>query len=152
MAKEPIPSWFVVVVVVRKGHRFLLVQERKYNETWYLPAGMVERGETFVEAAVRETMEEGGIPIAVEGLLRVEHTPYKTGSRLRVVVVARPVDDTPPHDQANEHVLQADWFTIDEMQTIALRGIDVLAVADHVLTGAPIYPLSLLTYEGAPYA
>ena len=55
MSRLPIPTWFFVLVVVRRGEQFLLVHERKHGQLWYLPAGRVEPGETFVEAAVRET-------------------------------------------------------------------------------------------------
>jgi phosphatase NudJ len=35
---------------------------------------MVDPGETFAEAAVRETIEEAGILVTLKGILRVEHT------------------------------------------------------------------------------
>ena len=70
MAKKPIESWMFALVVVRKGNRFLLVHERKHGQRWYLPAGRVEFGETFPEAAKREVMEEAGVPISLDGILR----------------------------------------------------------------------------------
>src|SRR5437016_11527969 len=98
MAREPIPTWFFALVVVRSGHRYLLVHENKHGQLWYLPAGRVEPGESFIEAARRETLEETGVPVVLEGILRVEHSPLRDGSgaRLRVLFVARPQDDTPP--------------------------------------------------------
>ncbi len=33
MSKKPIPTWFFVLVVVRRGNEFLLVQERKHGQT-----------------------------------------------------------------------------------------------------------------------
>ena len=32
MPREPIPTWFFVKVVVRQGDRFLLVQERRFDQ------------------------------------------------------------------------------------------------------------------------
>jgi 8-oxo-dGTP pyrophosphatase MutT (NUDIX family) len=61
--REPIPTWFFVLVVVRKENRFLLIQEAKADQPWYLPAGRVEFGEDFITAAKRETQEEAGINI-----------------------------------------------------------------------------------------
>jgi len=58
--RDPTPTWFYVLVVVRQGDRFLLVHERRFNQPWYLPAGRVEPGETLTKAAVRETPEENG--------------------------------------------------------------------------------------------
>src|SRR4051812_44444003 len=97
MARDAIPTWFIVLVVVRSGDRFLLVHERKHGQGFYLPAGRVEPGEGLIEAAERETMEEAGIPIVIEHILRVEHAPQWDGSaRVRVIFVARPADDRPP--------------------------------------------------------
>lgn len=91
MAREPIQTWYFTLVVVHLEDRFLLVQERKYEQQWYLPAGRVEKGETLLEAAMRNTLEEAGISIIVEGILRVEHTVMPRGNvRLRVIFVARP--------------------------------------------------------------
>ena len=69
MPRAPIPTWCFALVVVRKGDHFLLVQESKYGQPWYLPAGRVEEGESFADAAVRETLEEAGIPVRVTGII-----------------------------------------------------------------------------------
>jgi len=78
MASDPIPTWFFAVVVVRRADRFLLVRERKHGQTWYLPAGRVEPGETLSAAACRETMQEAGIAITLTGVLRIGLPSTKT--------------------------------------------------------------------------
>lgn len=151
MAREAIPTWFFAMVVVRLGRRFLVVHERKHGQLWYLPAGRVEPGETLVDAAVRETYEESGLRVIVESLLRVEHSPAPGGARVRVFVVARPTDDTPPRATPNEHSLEARWVTLDELTTLPLRDAEVREVFEYVARGGPVYPLALLTTEGAPW-
>lgn len=151
MSREGILTWCFAMAVVRLGHRFLVVRERKHGQLWYLPAGRVEPGETFVDAAVRETLEESGVPITVEGVLRVEHTPARDGARMRVFVVARPTDDTPPRTVANEHSLEARWVTLDELDALPLRGVEVREVFRHVAAGGAVTPLTVLTEEGAPW-
>jgi 8-oxo-dGTP pyrophosphatase MutT (NUDIX family) len=108
MPREPIPVHCFAVVVVRQRDLFLLVEERD-PPCWFYPAGRVEPGETFAEAALRETLEESGIPVELEGILRVEHTPRAAWARLRVVFLAHPTGDTPPKSHADEHSLQARW-------------------------------------------
>src|SRR3954469_20111697 len=90
MPREPIPTWCFALVVVRKGDRFLLVQESKYGEPWYLPGGRVEAGGSFVTAAVRETLEEAGVPVRITGIIRIEPSPTPAGSRMRVIFLAEP--------------------------------------------------------------
>jgi len=137
-------------VVVRLGHRFLLVHERKHGQHWYLPAGRVEPGETFAEAAIRETREEAGIEVIPEGIIRIEHGPTAHGARMRAIFVARPRDDSPPKSEPDEETLGAAWVSLDEMANYSLRGSEVRELFEYVERGGAIYPLSLLTMEGAP--
>ena len=48
----------VVLVFIREGDRILLVQQDYGQRYWSLPGGVVEAGETLVEAAAREVWEE----------------------------------------------------------------------------------------------
>jgi len=149
MSTEAVATWSFAMVVVRLGRRFLVVKERKHGQLWYLPAGRVERGETFAQAAVRETLEEGGVPVTLEGVLRVEHSPTPEDARMRVFFVARPSDDTTPKSAADEHTLEARWVTLDELAELPTRGDEVRAAFEYVLSGGAVYPLSVLTAEGA---
>ncbi|MEQ8976923.1 MAG: NUDIX domain-containing protein [Deltaproteobacteria bacterium] len=114
----------------------------------YLPAGRVEPGESFADAAIRETLEEAGVPVVLDGVLRVEHRPSPDGTRMRVVFVAHPADDTPPKSVPDDETLGARWLTIDEMRSLPLRGDDVIALFAMVERGAPVYPMSLFGPEG----
>jgi phosphatase NudJ len=151
MPREPIPTWCFALVVVRKGDRFLLVQESKYGEPWYLPGGRVEAGESFAAAAVRETLEEAGIPVRVTGVIRIEHTPTPAGSRMRVIFLAEPTDDTPPKSEPDDESLRAAWVTLDELADYTLRGDEVAGVFTHVARGGAVFPLEMLQPEGAPF-
>jgi len=149
MSREPIPTWFFVLVVVRSVDRFLLVQERKHGQLWYLPAGRVEPGERIFEAAHRETMEEAGIPIELTGVLKVQHTIVPAvGARVRVILTAIPRDDRPPKSVADEESLQAAWVSLEGLGQVRLRGQEVKEIIEAVASGAVVYPLSLLGEEG----
>jgi phosphatase NudJ len=149
---KSIETWCFALVVVRLGHRFLVVRERKHGGGWYLPAGRVEAGETFAEAAIRETREEAGIEVALDGILRVEHSPSPDGTaRQRVLFVARPVDDTPPKSEPDDESMGAAWVTLDELDALSLRGAEIVDLFRAVAEGAQMHPLSLLVLEGAPF-
>ncbi|MFT4975723.1 MAG: phosphatase NudJ [Myxococcota bacterium] len=148
MSREPVRTWFFALVVVRLGHRFLLVRERKHGQRWYLPAGRVEPGERLQDGALRETLEESGVPVALDGILRIQFTPGAGGTaRCRVIFVAHPVDDTPPLSAPNEHALEARWVTLSELSSLPMRGDEVAQIFDDIEAGAPIYPMSLLSSE-----
>jgi phosphatase NudJ len=134
------------------GRRFLLVQEAKHGGGWYLPAGRVEPGETFFDGAVRETKEESGLDVTLEGLVRVEHTPFPEGySRLRIIFVARPVNDAQPKSFADEHSVRAAWFTLEEIEKLPLRGDEVLELFRFISNGGAIYPIKLLSVREVPF-
>lgn len=146
--REPIPTWYFVLVVVRRGDEFLLVHERKHGQSWYLPAGRVELGETFEEAAVRETFEEAGVRVVVDGLIRIDHTPHPLGgSRLRVVFHATPADDAPPKSLPDEHSLKAEWVTLERLHQYPLRSSEVEALFRHVAQGGTVHPHTLIRRE-----
>jgi len=149
MARAPLPTWYFALVVVRRGHRFLLTQERKYGSTWSIPGGRVEPGETLAAAAVREVFEETGVPIRLDGILRVEHDPGEPGRdvRVRVLFTGSPIDDTPPKTAADEESLGAAYLTLDEIQRLPLRGADLRALLESVVEGRPVFPLDLLGPE-----
>jgi len=151
MPREPLPTWFYVLVAVRLGRRFLLVRESKHGERWYLPAGRVEPGESLIAAAERETLEESGIPIVVDGIVRVEHTPMPGATTVRVIFTARPADDTPPKSVPDADSLGATWATIDDIRALPLRKDEVLRICGHLARGGAVYPLAALAFEGAPF-
>lgn len=65
------------VVIDRQGRLLLLQHTYKGRYPWGLPGGGLSRGETTVQAAVRETREEAGLAVQVVRLLGVETHPSR---------------------------------------------------------------------------
>lgn len=151
MSRDPIPSFFFVLSVVRRGDRFLLVHERKHGQRWYFPAGRVEPSESFVAAAERETLEEASVRISVDGLIRIEENPSASRMRMRLIFSAKPVGDPTPKSIPDSHSLKAAWFTTKEIARLPLRGNEVHEICSYVDLGGRIAPLEVLTLEGAPF-
>ncbi|KAL6042771.1 Nudix hydrolase domain-containing protein [Balamuthia mandrillaris] len=155
--RSPITTWIVLVVVRNSAGEFLLVKELR-NRGWWVPGGKVEVGESFTEAAIRETKEEGGIPITLKGVLRVEHTPCGDSCRMRMIFYAEPADDTPPKSVPDKESLEARWVTLEELQQLSkqspyLRGTEPTEWFSYVANGGPIFPISLFCpfrQEAAP--
>ncbi|MER2561537.1 MAG: NUDIX hydrolase, partial [Myxococcaceae bacterium] len=114
---------------MRQGERLLVVHEAKHGQQWWLPAGAVEPGETFEEAALRETLEESGLRVRLDGIVRLERSVIDGGARERVIFTAVPLDASPPKSVADEHSLEARWCTLDELERLPLRGEEPLELA-----------------------
>lgn len=147
MSRAPIPTWYFALVVVRRGHRFLLTQEKKYGSTWSIPGGRVEPGENLVDAAVREVHEETGVPVRIDGILRVEHSPREENVRMRVLFTGTPIDDTEPKTTADDESLGAAWLTLEEIRGRKLRGAELRALLESVEGGRQVFPLDLLGHS-----
>ena len=136
------------LVVVKRGSEFLVIQERKFDQAFYVPGGRVDDGESFAQAALRETKEEAGIEVVLEGVLRLEHSP----GRMRAIFLARPADvDAALKSTADEHSLGARWVTRNELEKLALRGDEVRSMFEYVALGGHVSPMSVLTSEHADW-
>src|SRR3954451_9083190 len=64
----------VSAVVVNDEGEILLIR-RSDNDNWALPGGAMDLGESLVDAAVRETLEETGIRVEITGLVGIYPAP-----------------------------------------------------------------------------
>lgn len=138
----------VASVVARDG-RFLLVEETVGTRSVLnQPAGHWEAGESLVEAAVRETLEETAwevSPIAVLGAyeFQPEDLPY---GFLRFAFLAEPRRHHPSR-ALDPGIVRALWLSADELRAQAARHRSpmVMRCVDDALAGRS-YPLSLLAH------
>lgn len=78
---------------------------------WVIPGGFVERGETVEAAAIRETLEETGLPVRLVSLLNVYS--YSGVGIVLVVFVAEPTTAAAP--EALDETLEASYFELCEI-------------------------------------
>jgi len=138
----------VVATVVERDGRFLIIEEniggrRMLNQ----PAGHHEAGETLIEAAVRETLEEAGWHVEPTHILGVYEwqSPFLAFPFVRVAYVARAVRHEPERE-LDDGIEQAMWLTPEELfaQEDRLRGPAVRRCIEDYLAGQR-YPLSLVS-------
>jgi len=100
-ANSMVPSVNVIVTDVQG--RILLIR-RTDNGNWAVPGGAIDLGESMVQAAVRETVEETGIHCEITGLVGVYTDPkhlihYTSNDEVRqefsLVLTARPTGGEP---------------------------------------------------------
>jgi 8-oxo-dGTP pyrophosphatase MutT (NUDIX family) len=132
------PAVTVAVVAERAG-RFLFVEERVKGELVInQPAGHLDPGESLVEAAVRETLEETAWHVAPRALVAIHQwcSPDDGAEFVRFTFDAEPLSFDP--DRALDRgIVQAMWLDRAELlaQSPRLRSPLVLRSLDDWLAG-----------------
>jgi ADP-ribose pyrophosphatase YjhB (NUDIX family) len=126
MAEEkPLATVQIVCgVVLEQAGKYLLVQERqpKVYGQWNLPAGKVDAGETLEQAAMREAKEEVGFDTELIKQVLVFHP-----SAERPVFHAYSAQITGGElSFAQDELLDARWFSYEELKTLNLRSPDFI--------------------------
>jgi hypothetical protein len=111
----------------------------------------VDFGESFVTGALRETREEGGIDVKLDGLALFDIEETLMFTRARAIFLASPIDESQPtrHRDQNDgetSVLEALWLTCDQIaEKEPKRSWEPVMLFNWVLSGkckpTPIVPL-----------
>lgn len=146
MNSEFDPHLTVATVVVRDG-RYLLVEESPHGAAVFnQPAGHVEAGESLVEAAMRETLEESGFRVRITDLLGVYvwTSPLSGASYYRFAYAGEITGQAAP-GALDSDIDALHWLTLEEIRARRkqLRSPLVLrCVEDHA--AGKRFPLDLV--------
>ncbi|WP_241505753.1 NUDIX hydrolase [Parahaliea mediterranea] len=148
---KPWPPHITVATVVQHQGRYLLVEERDKvtgARVFNQPAGHLEPGESLLDAARRETLEESGWEVELQGLLgwALFRAPSNGVTYYRTTFLARPLQ------QRSGAVLDADilathWLNYGEIlaKSARMRSPLVLAAVEQARSGT-LYPLDALQH------
>jgi ADP-ribose pyrophosphatase YjhB (NUDIX family) len=115
------PKVGVGVLVVENG-RILLVRRAMHPEKgkWSIPAGFVDSGEDPRETAVRETLEETNLQVAITGLFDVYFNPdTKPGQPGASIFIMYRADLLGGQLQAGDDADDAKFYALDTLPELA---------------------------------
>jgi len=147
---EWIPRVTVATVIARED-RYLLVEERDKHSgelVFNQPAGHLERGETLAAAALRETLEETGWEVRLQGVLGVAlyTAPANGVTYYRTTFLAEPVAPVAgallDADIHAVHWLDYGWICAHAGR---MRSALVIADIDRHRSGV-VYPLDIVAH------
>jgi len=135
-----------VAVVVEKDDKYLLVEEICHGKTVFnQPAGHVDEGESILNAAIRETMEETGWEVKLDAFIGLY--TYKAPSNgityYRMCFAATAIRKIT--DQLDTGIIREHWLSYDEVVNLKsqLRSPLVKKCIDDFRDNIR-YPLSLI--------
>lgn len=107
----------VVYKVLEGKIYFLLVRPFRDRDSWGVPKGHINEGETREECALREILEETGIVVSLEDRLMDVSTRFRNEHKTVITYLAQQVCDSMPRPQDGENVA-VQWFAEDSLPTI----------------------------------
>ncbi len=137
-----------VATVVEKDGRFLMVEEDIHGQLILnQPAGHLNAGETLVDAAIRETLEETAWHVNIDHVIEISQwTSPNSGTHfVRACFAGSPLSHEPDRT-LDEGIVRAIWMSRDEVaaNTHRLRSPLVLHHIDHYIKGKR-FPLELFS-------
>jgi ADP-ribose pyrophosphatase YjhB (NUDIX family) len=113
------PKVGVGTLVVDEG-KILLVRRRMMPEAgkWSIPAGFIDRGEDPAAVAVRETLEETGLRVAIEELIDVYFNQETAGGGASIFILYR-AELLGGELQAGDDADEAAFFAPDYLPELA---------------------------------
>ena len=105
-------SSVAVNVAVMQDGKILLTQREDF-ETWVLPSGRVEEGESLAQAAIREAREETGIDVELTRLVGVYSRTGTMHPGYTALFAASPVGGTPKLQPGE--TIAVEWFPFEQI-------------------------------------
>lgn len=112
--KEHVKAVVVGAVIIKRENKYLLVQEKqeKAYGLWNFPAGKVDKGESFEQAAIREAKEETGYDVELVRKIGIFQTMPEHA--VKHVFEAKIIGGE--LNFPKDEMLDAQWFTFEEIK------------------------------------
>ena len=101
----------VALVFIRRGKEILLVKQKKGEQVWSLPGGVVEAGESVHQAAVREVREETGFAVLIQRLVGLYSKPSEESVAVTFEATIIGGDLRPNR----EEIAECKYFALDDL-------------------------------------
>jgi len=115
------PTLAVDTIIKTKDDKIVLIKRKfpPFQDSWALPGGVVEYGETVENAAVREAKEETGLDVMVKSLVGVYSDPTRD-PRGHVISICYLCEEIRGSLAADTDAKVVKTFTAEEFATLDL--------------------------------
>jgi 8-oxo-dGTP pyrophosphatase MutT (NUDIX family) len=117
------PYEAVGVILIGADGRILMIDHYRFitdTRGWEIPSGGIEQGETVLQGAARELLEEAGYAAKEWKFLGKYHPSNGSSNQVFHAAIARELNRMSEPTDVNE-TLGLHWFTIDEVRQLIDR-------------------------------
>lgn len=116
-----------VHIILKKNDKIFLLKRKNTgfkDSQWSLPAGRVEKKESLIQAAIRETKEETGVKIGAKDLSEplIMHYCDKRGERIYAFFICNSWIGEPKNVEPGK-CSQAAWFNIKNLPPKTIKHV-----------------------------
>lgn len=108
----------IVGTIIIKENKILMVKEakKKCYSKWAFPAGHLEKDETILEGAKRETLEETGCKVELEKAFPILVGNIKDRNIMMIHFLANLVEDNLLYD--TDEIIETKWIDIEQIKNM----------------------------------
>lgn len=108
----------IVGTIIIKENKVLMVKEakKKCYSKWAFPAGHLEKDETIIEGAKRETLEETGCKVELEKAFPILVGNIKDKNIMMIHFLANLVEDNLLYD--TDEIIETKWMDIEQIKNM----------------------------------
>ena len=137
----------IVGAIIIKENKILMVKEakKKCYSKWAFPAGHLEKDETILEGAKRETLEETGCKVELEKAFPILVGNIKDKNIMMIHFLANLVEDNLLYN--TDEILETKWIDIEQIKNMKeeeFRSYEVVKNIIENLEKQNLYDLNII--------
>ncbi|MGE7925764.1 NUDIX hydrolase [Viridibacillus arvi] len=126
-------EWFGSAAICINENKEVLMVKGSNSESWAIPSGGIEQGETPEECCIREVKEETGYDIVIEDSLFIKETEIK-GYKVKInYFKVKKTGESVGINDPDNIIVDAGWKSLRDIQNIQHAYLEDLEVLEEFL-------------------
>ncbi|MEX3624688.1 NUDIX hydrolase [Viridibacillus arvi] len=111
-------EWFGSAAICINENKEVLMVKGGNSESWAIPSGGIEQGETPEECCIREVKEETGYDIVIEDSLFIKETEIKGYKVITYYFKVNKTGESEGINDPDKIIVEAGWKSLRDIQNI----------------------------------